>query len=49
MDTREKLNQLAELQAQADALRLHYDELRASLIPAEIREQLAEIDAEAGG
>jgi hypothetical protein len=47
MNTQEKLNRLAELQAQVDAIRLHYEELRTSIIPAEIREQLAEIDAEA--
>lgn len=46
MDTIEKLNRLAELEAQADVLRLHFQDLRDSVLTQEQREQLADIDAE---
>lgn len=46
MDIREKLNRLAELEAQADVLRLHFQGLRDAVLTQEQREQLADIDAE---
>lgn len=49
MNTIEKLNQLAEMYARRDAERLAYEELRNKIIPQEIKEQLAEIDAEYAG
>lgn len=46
MNTQDKLNRLADLQAQADVIRAHFDELRASILTPEIQAQLNEIDAE---
>lgn len=46
METIEKLNRLAELEAQADVLRLHFQNLRDAVLTQEQREQLADIDAE---
>lgn len=46
MDTKNKLDRLAELQAQADVIRLHYEGIRENIIPPEIKQQLADIDAE---
>lgn len=46
MDTREKLERLAEIRAQADIIRIHYGELKNALLTAEIKAQLAEIDYE---
>jgi hypothetical protein len=43
----EKLDRLADMQAQSDAMELHYADLRKSIIPPEIQAQLDEIDAEA--
>lgn len=46
MDIEEKLNRLAEMQAQADVIQLHYQNIRQSLIPEEILQQLRDVDAE---
>lgn len=46
MNTSEKLERLAQLQAKFDTIRLNFDELRNSILTPEIRAQLAEIDAE---
>ena len=46
MDVLTQLDQLAELQAQQDVIRLQYQQMRDSILTPEIREQLAEIDAE---
>jgi septation ring formation regulator EzrA len=46
MDTKDKLDRLAELQAQADVIRLHYDEIRDTIVPPEIKQQLIDLDAE---
>lgn len=45
MNIEEKLNALAELQAQAEVLRMDYEKLRNEVIPEEVRAKLAEIDA----
>lgn len=42
----EQLDRLAEMQAQLDNIKAHYESLRKSIIPAEIQAQLDEIDAE---
>ena len=44
--TEEKLNRLASLQANIDALKLRYDQLRQDAIPDSVRALLQEIDAE---
>jgi len=46
MNTTDKLNQLAELNAQKDLLRLKKQELIDSVLTAEIKSQIAGIDAE---
>lgn len=46
MDTASKLDRLAELQAAPDAIRLQKQALVDSILTAEIRAKLAEIDAE---
>lgn len=46
MNTIEKLNKLSELQAQLDVIRLRFEELRNSIIPPEIKEQLDDMDIE---
>ena len=46
METIEKLNLLAERQAQLDVMRLAYDEQRKAIIPAEIQAQLDDLDDE---
>lgn len=46
MDTTEKLNRLSDLQAQADVIRLRYQELRDGIMTPEIKAALAEVDAE---
>ena len=46
MNTIEKLDQLAELESQEDAIKLHYDELRRKAVPDEIRQALDDIAAE---
>jgi len=40
------LNQLDDLQCHLDAIRLHYDELEASIIPPEIKSMLDDMHAE---
>lgn len=45
-DIYKALEQLSEMRAQAEVIRLHYEDLRKSIIPAEIQAQLDEIDAE---
>lgn len=40
------LNQLAEMRAKQDAIRLHYDELRAKVLTPEIQAALDDIAAE---
>ena len=42
----DQLDKLAEMRAQHDAIRLHYDELRAKVITPEIQAELDDIDAE---
>ena len=42
----ELLDRLAEVQAQIDATRLHYQELRDSILTAEQKQQMADIEAE---
>lgn len=44
--TIEKLDRLAEMQAQLDSIKLHFDALRETIITPEIRAQLDEIQAE---
>lgn len=46
MDTTEKLNRLSDLQAQADVIRLRFQELRDGIMTPEIKAALAEVDAE---
>ncbi len=46
MNTTEKLNKLSELQAQADVIRMHFDDLRKSILTPEIQAQLDDIAAE---
>jgi len=46
MDTKQKLDRLSEMQAQADVMRLHFDELRKSIMTPEIQQALADIAAE---
>ncbi len=46
METINKLNRLAELQAQADEIRLHFQDLREQIMTPEIKSALAEVDAE---
>lgn len=47
MEITEKLDRLSELQAQLDALRLHYDGLKADILTPELQQALSEIDADA--
>jgi hypothetical protein len=42
----EKLNRLADMRSQIDAINLHYRELRQSIIPAEIQDQLNDMEVE---
>ena len=46
MDTKDKLDKLSELQAQASVIRLHFDDLKAQILTPELQAALAEIDAE---
>lgn len=46
MTLTEKLNRLKDMRAQADVIRLHFDDLRKSIMTPEILAQLDEIDAE---
>jgi hypothetical protein len=46
MNTTEKLNKLSELQAQADVVKLHFEDLRKSILTPEIQAQLDDIAAE---
>ena len=46
MDIAIQLDQLADMQAHADAVRMQFDSLRESIIPDDIRAKLAEIAAE---
>lgn len=46
MNTIEKLNRLSDLQAQADEIRLHFQDLREQIMTPEIKEALADVDAE---
>jgi hypothetical protein len=46
MDTKTKLDKLSELQAQADVIRLHFEELKAQILTPELQQALADIDAE---
>jgi len=46
MNTTEKLNKLSELQAQADVIRMHFEDLRKSILTPEIQTQLDDIAAE---
>jgi len=46
MNTQEKLDRLAELDAHRDVIQLDKETLKQSVIPKEIKEQLADIDAE---
>ena len=47
MTIQDKLEKLAEMQSHQDVIRLHYADLKATIIPPEIKAQLDEIDAEA--
>jgi len=47
MTIQDKLERLAEMQSHQDVIRLHYADLKATIIPPEIKAQLDEIDAEA--
>lgn len=42
----ELLDRLAEVQAQIDVTKMHYQELRDSILTAEQKQQMAEIEAE---
>jgi hypothetical protein len=46
MDTKEKLDILADLQAEADALRLKKEEILQTVLTPEIKQSIADIDAE---
>ena len=46
MNIEQKLDQLADLQAQADVVRMKFNELRDQIMTPEIKAQLAEVDAE---
>ena len=46
MDIKAKLDGLAELRAQEDAIRLHYDDLKAQILTPEIIKALDDINAE---
>ena len=46
MNTQEKLDRLAELDARRDVILLGNDALKQQIIPAEIKQQLQDIDAE---
>ena len=46
MNITEKLDKLADLQAQADVIRLHFDDLKAQILAPELQQALADIDAE---
>ena len=46
MNTFDKLNLLADLRAQTDIIKIHFDDLRAEILTPEIKAALAEIDAE---
>ena len=46
MNTTEKLDRLAELDAQRDLILVDKEALKESIIPAEIKQQLRDVDAE---
>ena len=46
MNTNDKLDMLADLMAERDAIELHKQELRDAIYTSEIKAKLAEIDAE---
>lgn len=46
MNTQEKLDRLAELDAHRDTILVDVEALKKSIIPAEIKEQLRDIDSE---
>jgi len=46
MDTKQKLDRLSEMQAQADVMRAHFDKLRADVMTPEIKQALDDIAAE---
>ena len=46
MNIEQKLDQLADLQAQADVVRMKFNELRDQIMTPEIKAQLAEVDVE---
>jgi len=46
METKDKLDRLAELQAQADVIRLHFEDLKAQILTPELQQALADIDTE---
>jgi hypothetical protein len=46
MNTTDKLNQLKDLRFQSDVIRLHFDDLRRSILTPEIQAALDDIDAE---
>lgn len=46
MNTEQKLDRLAELDAQKDLVQMDMDNLKQSVIPAEVKEKLNDIDAE---
>jgi Mn-containing catalase len=46
VDIEQKLDQLADLQAQADVIRMRFNDLRDGVMTPEIKQALADIDAE---
>lgn len=46
MDTVEKLNRLAQMQAQTDTIRTHFETLREQAVPPEVKQALDDITAE---
>jgi chromosome segregation ATPase len=46
MNTIEKLNRLADMQAQAESIRAQFAEIRDRILSPEIKAQLADVDAE---
>ena len=46
MEIEQKLDQLADLQAQADVIRMKFNDLRDGVMTPEIKQALADIDAE---
>ena len=49
MDTKQMLDQLAELQSKLDVLNMREQEIRDSIVPAEVKKQLDDLKSEFDG